>query len=584
LRFKIGNSSGIRAGYPDGNGYFSGVVSYASGPSPTPPRVFTLKALQESIGLAIAAKTGGASFWIRAEIAQWNVHQSGHVYLELAEERAGVLEAKAQGVVWRNDYQRILAELGAEAPRVLRRGSEIQCRVEVSFHVVHGLKLVLREVDLAFNLGQQEKRKQETLAYLQRENLLRHNARFRLAPVLQRLAIVGAPDSAGLADLVRHLMHNPYGYRFALELWPVRVQGEGAAALLAEALQSIEPRAFDAVVMIRGGGSRLDLDVYNDRLLAETIARLPLPVLTGIGHETDRTVADEVAHTAQKTPTAVAAFILTHNAAFEADRQQAMERIRFLAVRRIKVLRGELETASEGFRLRAAGAGQRERALLQNSRQRLHSAMHHLMGMREQRLLAGRQRLHSAMQHLMGLQEQRLLASRQQLGSAAHHLMELRDQELLGVRQRMVQQSLSLVRRSEPARLQAQARQLQTQAGIQLRYAARMLAPPARIAGLARQELRSAALLLQQKQRFPALARLSLRAAANALDRAGDSLRLLSPDNVLAKGYAMLRFPNPERGSAEQALPGDPLQITLARTEITARIERVLPRKTQDRP
>ncbi len=537
-------------------------MSSSASPSPTPPRVFTLKALQESIGLAIAAKTGGASFWIRAEIAHWNGHQSGHVYLELAEESEGVLEAKAQAVIWRNDYQRILTDLGSEAPRVLRRGSEIQCRVEVSFHAVYGLKLVLREVDLAFNLGQQEKRKQETLAYLQRENLLRLNARFRLPPVLQKLAIIGAPDSAGLADLVRHLLHNPYGYRFALELFPVRVQGEGAAPLLAEALHQILPSDYDCIVLIRGGGSRLDLDVYNDRQLAEAIARAPLPVLTGIGHETDRTVADEVAHTAQKTPTAVAAYILTHNAAFEADRQQAMERIRFLAVRRIKVLRGELETASEGFRLRAAGAGQRERARLQSSSQQLNSAMHHLLGMRSQKLQASRQRL----------------------CSTALHLLDRGAQNLLSGRQRLVQQSLSLVQRSEPAKLQVHARQLQTQSVLALRYATRSLTPAGRLAGLVRQELRSASLLLEQKQRFAALARLSLRAASNTLDRAGDSLRLQSPENLLKKGYAMVRFPEPERSSADRAQPGDPVQIILAQKEILARIESILPRKKQDRP
>ncbi len=481
-------------------------------------KVYSLEQLNRSIGKAISERTGGAVYWIRAEIAQWNVHSSGHVYLDLAEERNGQLVAKAQAVVWKNDYARILDALGSEAPQVLRRGSEIQCAVAVSFHPVHGLKLVLREVDLGFVLGQQEKRKQETLAFLQASGLLRKNAGVPMPRVIQRLALVGAPDSAGIADFVRHLLRNEYGYRFGITLFPVKVQGEGAAAEVAAALRNIEKsteaKLFDAVVLVRGGGSRLDLDVFNDRELAVAIAAMTLPLITGIGHETDRSVADEVAHTAAKTPTAVAAFLLDRAANFEMDQRERMERIRFLAVRELKTQRGRLGVAQEGFQIRAISSTQRRRGNLHQIGNRIARALRTELAGRQSRLLVSQSRIR--------------------------------------------QSPIQLLRKEAPAVLAGQTHQLQS---------------------LSRQLLRTEALQLERYRRLNWLALLPIRQAEPGLSKAQGALRLLNPDTTLARGYAIVRYQGKALATADQSAVGAELDITLFAQKLTARVEAVEARK-----
>ncbi|MBI1193743.1 MAG: exodeoxyribonuclease VII large subunit [Bacteroidetes bacterium] len=481
-------------------------------------KVYSLEQLNRSIGKAISDRTGGAVYWIRAEIAQWNVHSSGHVYLDLAEERNGQLVAKAQAVVWKNDYIRIVEALGGEAAQVLRRGSEIQCAVAVSYHPVHGLKLVLREVDLEFALGQQEKRKQETLVFLKESGLLRKNAAVPMPPVVQRLALVGAPDSAGVADFVRHLLRNEYGYRFGITLFPVKVQGEGAASEIATALQNIEintvKERFDAVVLVRGGGSRLDLDVFNDRALAVAIAEMALPLITGIGHETDRSVADEVAHTMAKTPTAVAAFLLDRAANFEMDQRERMERIRFLAVRELKTQRGRLSVAQEGFQIRAISSTQRRRGDL------------HQVGNRIARAL------------------RRELADRQ---------------SRLQVSQSRIRQSpIQLLRKEAPAVLAGQSHQLQS---------------------LSKQMLRSESLQLERHKRLNWLALLPIRQAEPGLSKAEGALRLLDPDTTLARGYAIVRYQGKAIAPTDLPAVGAELAITLFAQKLTARVEAVEARK-----
>jgi exodeoxyribonuclease VII large subunit len=486
-------------------------------------RVYSLSALNESIRKLIAERTGKGSFWIRAEIAQYNVHGSGHVYLDLAEEREGRLLAKAQAVIWQADYQNIINQLGEESARVLRRGSEIQCRVEVNFHVVHGLKLIIREVDLSFNLGQVEKRKQETLAQLKKAGLLKKNAALKLPVVVQRIALFGAADSAGFADFVRHLRSNEYGYCFELMVFPSRVQGEGAAAALVLNMQELvsanQNNLPDAVILVRGGGSRLDLDVFNDLLLAETIARFPVPVLTGIGHETDRTVADEVAHTASKTPTAVAAFLLDRAAEFESDQRLIMERVRYIAVKELKAEKGSLSVLQEGFGVRVNRVTERKRSHLQNAGNRIARTLR------------------------TGLSER-----------GAH---------LLVIRSRIAQRSTSLLKKETPALLQTQKHQLSS---------------------VSRTLFRQAQLDLVKFQSLSRLTRIPLQQSHQKMESFAASLRFLHPENVLNKGYAILKMGEKVWIPDQSIVQGEKLDIVTKQFKITAimdKIEKRIPLENQ---
>jgi exodeoxyribonuclease VII large subunit len=111
---------------------------------------------------------------------------------------------------------------------------------------------------------------------------------------------------------MRHLHENPYGFSFETELYPALMQGVDCPSSIIAALDSINDsqEIYDVVLILRGGGAKLDLACYDDYDLAAVIAQYPLPVITAIGHDQDYHVCDMVAHEYLKTPTALADFIL----------------------------------------------------------------------------------------------------------------------------------------------------------------------------------------------------------------------------------------------------------------------------------
>ncbi len=250
--------------------------------------------------------------WIKAEIAQAQESRR-HRYFELVQkETSGAIVAQSAAVLWANQFRQLERKPGIQVDRLLQKGREVKLWVRVSFHERYGLKLQIEDVDPAFTLGQLEQQRLEALNQLQALGILDKNAKLVLPVVLQRLAVISSPTAAGWADFQNQLVANPYGYHYAVSLFPAAMQGEQAVPEMVQQLASIGARKpeFDAVVLIRGGGSRLDLSVFDQIDLCKAIANFPLPVFTGIGHEIDRSLADGVAHSSFKTPTAVAEFLV----------------------------------------------------------------------------------------------------------------------------------------------------------------------------------------------------------------------------------------------------------------------------------
>ena len=278
-------------------------------------KVFTLLQLGTAIKRRIDEATNGTSFWIKAEIATIKV--MNHAYLELVQHRDGQKVAVMKATIWATALERIQQELGDERANILKDGVEVVLRAKANYHLVYGLSLVVEDIDLSFNISMLEKRKQETIAALKREGLYDLNRFVHMPMVIQRIALVASLGSAAYTDFMKHLAVNEHGYTFHVRLFNSAVQGPTAASELRAALANIDPLQFDAVVLIRGGGSKLDLEPYNDLDVARLVARLPIPVLTGIGHEVDVSVIDLIAHSHQKTPTAAADFILDKSLFFE---------------------------------------------------------------------------------------------------------------------------------------------------------------------------------------------------------------------------------------------------------------------------
>jgi len=269
------------------------------------------------------------TIWVVAEIAELKSSGRGHVYLELVEKNKHQVTAKSQAVIWYNKHNEIRQKFGRDTYNILKKGNKVLLQVRLDYHAVYGLKVVIEGVDASVTIGDLELRRLEIIQRLQGEGVMDLNRQKRLPTVLQRIAVISSPTAAGFGDFANHLQNNPYGYHIHYQLFESAMQGDRVEAEMLSQLQRIaeQQERFDAVIIIRGGGSKLDLNCFNNYAIAQKIAYFPLPILTGIGHQQDETVCDLVAHTSLKTPTAVAEFILNSLMVFESSMQQLLERV-----------------------------------------------------------------------------------------------------------------------------------------------------------------------------------------------------------------------------------------------------------------
>ena len=278
----------------------------------------TLRELQRRVKSALEGQFA-LPVWVSAEISEIKVNYSGHCYLELVEKGGdnGVPTAQARAVVWRSHYPRISGYFEAETGQRLASGIRILAKVLVSYHELYGFSLQITDIDPSYTLGDMERQRQQTIAQLQQDGVWDMNREATMPTVVQRIAIVSSANAAGYQDFCKELDKSPY--RFSLTLFDAFMQGAAAEESIIEALCSVAARMedFDAVVLIRGGGSKSDLNCFNAYRLCAHVAQFPLPVVTGIGHDKDTSVADMVAHTALKTPTAVAGWLVERMAGIE---------------------------------------------------------------------------------------------------------------------------------------------------------------------------------------------------------------------------------------------------------------------------
>ena len=265
----------------------------------------------------IDSQLANKSFWLKVEISNVNFANSGHCYIDFVENKDGNTIAKCSATIWATNIQSVKTELGSDFNNILKKGGEILCLVEVNFSQVHGLALNIFRVDKYFALGELERRKQETLNRLTAENLIDKNKVYKLPAVIQRIAVIGSPDTSGHTDFLKQLEKNEYGYKFYIQNFRCQVQGDKAEREIIQRLDELNSSDFDVIVLIRGGGSKLDLEVFNSYEIAKRIALHSKPILTGIGHETDINIVDLVANQYFKTPSALGAFIVSRNHNYE---------------------------------------------------------------------------------------------------------------------------------------------------------------------------------------------------------------------------------------------------------------------------
>ena len=278
----------------------------------------TLAQLQGIISIALADALP-LPVWVCAEVADIKINASGHCYIELIEknEKTGATEAQARATIWRSQVMSTVGRFEQESGQRLAKGMKILFKATVSHHAVYGMSLQIQQIDALHTIGDMERRKQLCIEQLQKEGVWDSNRAQQMPLVVERVAVISSATAAGYQDFMNELARS--AYRIKTELFEATMQGESCDASIVAALYAIADRAdeFDAVAIIRGGGSTSDLECYNSYHLAFAVTQMPLPILTGIGHDKDTSVTDMVAHTMLKTPTAVAQWIDQRAADFD---------------------------------------------------------------------------------------------------------------------------------------------------------------------------------------------------------------------------------------------------------------------------
>jgi exodeoxyribonuclease VII large subunit len=272
-----------------------------------------------------------AAYWITAEIGQLTISAAGHCFLELVQHSAADahLVAKANAAIWSGMYGAISEYFYDSTGMQLAAGIKIMVRVQVRYHALYSLQLNVIDIDPAYTAGEAAMQRSRTIARLRSEGILENNRCLQLPLLPQRIAVVSSLQSAGYQDFIKQIGSNPHGYRFHIALFAALVQGSGAEESITMALNSISERAneFDVVAILRGGGSQSDLSCFDSYTIAAQIAQFPLPIITGIGHDKDMSVADLAAYTMLKTPTAAAEFFIELFAVQERYLQQMEESV-----------------------------------------------------------------------------------------------------------------------------------------------------------------------------------------------------------------------------------------------------------------
>lgn len=288
-------------------------------------KVFSLREVTMSIQKTITDRYK-SSFWVKAEMNKLNHYtHSGHCYPELVEKQKGKVVAQIRSNLWKNDYLAINAKFQKILQEPLRDGITILFSARISFDPVYGLCLRILDIDPVFSLGELEKEKLETIERLKKEEVFDKNKQLLLPMLPQRIAIISVETSKGYSDFLQMIDQNPWGYKFFHCLFPALLQGDRSVRSICRQLREVKKVLghFDVVAIIRGGGGDVGLSSYNNYQIAKEICMFPIPVITGIGHSTNDTVAEMVSYKNAITPTELADFLIQKFHNYSSPVQQA---------------------------------------------------------------------------------------------------------------------------------------------------------------------------------------------------------------------------------------------------------------------
>ena len=294
-------------------------------------------------------------YWVEAELSECR-ESKGHCYMELIQkdERNATPIAKASAKCWATKWMLIRPYFERTTGQQLHAGMKVLLKVYPQFHEAYGFSWIVTDIDPTYTLGDMARKRQEIIRQLKEEGVFDLQKELQLPLFCQRIAVVSSESAAGYGDFCNQLTHNPYGFRFDIQLFPAVMQGEEVEQSIINALERIYDSQFqilnsqfDIVVIIRGGGATSDMSGFDTLALAENVANFPIPIITGIGHDRDETILDMVSHTRVKTPTAAAAFLIDHLKGVLDTIEGAQSLITHYAQHKLSTLQAQLATIQE---------------------------------------------------------------------------------------------------------------------------------------------------------------------------------------------------------------------------------------------
>ena len=303
-------------------------------------------------------------YWVKAEIGSWSPRANGHCYLNLTQSDRGKPVADIRAMIWKWNFPQLKAFFEQETGQLLQAGITVLVRVQVSFSEMFGISLFIDDIDPAFTVGEQALAKKKAIEKLTAGGYLDMQQELALPRLPYRLAVITSKTAAGYGDFRRHLLENEAGYAFRLDLYEALMQGEQAPASIIAALAEAQEQPCDAILILRGGGSEMDLACFDDYDLAVAIATCAAPVVTAIGHDRDFHIADLVANRSVKTPTALADLFLDAYAAEDAHLDDLQLRVRRAVADRLNGMTRKVDSLAQRLRFAAGAFIDRARAAL----------------------------------------------------------------------------------------------------------------------------------------------------------------------------------------------------------------------------
>jgi exodeoxyribonuclease VII large subunit len=295
--------------------------------------------------------------WVEGEI-QGLRKPNPHAYFTLIENIDGV-KAQLNINLFAGPLRNVQAKLRQQGIE-LKDGLKVRLFGRVEYYGPFGkLNLIATDVDTQFSAGDVAAKREELLRQLMEKGVDKINKRIPVPLVPLRLGIISSSQAAGWADAQQHLTESGIG--FAITFCDVRVQGDAAVSQIVAALNSLSRRDdIDLVMLMRGGGSKGDLAAFDDEQIAMAISKCAHPVFTGIGHEIDTSIADIVAHTANKTPTACAQSVIAIVENFLSDLSYSAGSLRSLTQTAVERARSRIAVSVERLRTRPRTALERQ--------------------------------------------------------------------------------------------------------------------------------------------------------------------------------------------------------------------------------